>query len=65
MPTAGECRLCHKSKMLVDSHIFPAGAYKRFVSDQSKGGSFLNLKYMNVRPSNSPANGCVPTASRV
>lgn len=49
MPTDGQCRLCHKSKVLVESHIFPAGAYKRFVSDQSKGGSFLNLKYMNVR----------------
>jgi len=50
MPTDGECRLCHKSKVLVESHIFPAAAYKRFVSDQSKGGSFLNLKNMNVHP---------------
>ena len=50
MPTDGQCRLCHESKVLVESHIFPAGAYKRYVSDQSKGGSFLNLKYMNVRP---------------
>jgi len=50
MPTRDACRLCHKSEKLRDSHIYPAGAYKRFVSDQSKGGSFLNLKYMNVRP---------------
>ena len=50
MPTQGACRLCLRSKQLVESHVFPASAYKRFVSDQRKGGSFLNLRYMNAGP---------------
>jgi hypothetical protein len=45
----GECRLCKQEKALRDSHVFPKGAYRRYVADKKKGGSFANLKEMNLR----------------
>lgn len=39
----GECRLCRQTRELERSHIWPRFAYKRYVSDLSDGGSFLDL----------------------
>ncbi len=40
----GVCRLCRRESDLHRSHIFPAGLYKRFVSDLARGGGFLSLR---------------------
>jgi hypothetical protein len=38
------CHLCGQPAELVESHVWPKFAYKRYVSDLSKGGSFLDLR---------------------
>lgn len=45
------CHLCGQRDTLIDSHIWPRFAYKRYASDLTKGGSFLDLRAM--RTSNS------------
>ncbi len=40
----GICQLCGQRKAIVDSHVWPSFAYKRYVSDLSKGGQFLDLQ---------------------
>ena len=42
----GVCRLCGQTRELRSSHVFPQGIYKRFVADNQKGGSLLDLKNM-------------------
>lgn len=39
----GQCRLCGGYAVLQDSHIFPRFAYKNFVADIAKGGSFTDI----------------------
>ena len=39
----GICRLCGQRKDIVDSHVWPKFAYKRYASDLNKGGAFLDL----------------------
>ena len=39
----GDCRLCRQTRELERSHIWPRFAYKRYASDLSDGGSFLDL----------------------
>ncbi len=39
----GRCELCGQFRELVDSHVWPKFAYKKFVSDLSKGGVFVDL----------------------
>jgi hypothetical protein len=48
MPASGNiqdgfCQLCAEWKSLRHSHVYPAFAYKRFVSDLTAGGSFADL----------------------
>jgi hypothetical protein len=38
-----KCHLCHKARDLCDSHVWPKFAYKRYVSDQTRGGQFVDL----------------------
>jgi hypothetical protein len=40
----GICQLCGQKGEIVSSHVWPAFAYKRYVSDLSKGGQFLDLQ---------------------
>jgi hypothetical protein len=44
----GVCRLCGKLADLVESHIWSSFGYRRYVADQSKGGSFLDLAKLDV-----------------
>jgi hypothetical protein len=39
----GNCQLCGRRRDLKDSHILSKFGYKRYVSDLSKGGSFIDL----------------------
>jgi hypothetical protein len=50
--TLGNCRLCGQRRPLKNSHIWSAFAYKSFVSDQSKGGLFVDLCAKRMRPTN-------------
>lgn len=43
------CRLCREERQLRDSHVFPRGIYTRFVSDNRRGGSLLDLRNMRER----------------
>ena len=40
----GHCLLCGNLAALQDSHIYPRFAYKRYVANQDRGGSFVNLE---------------------
>jgi hypothetical protein len=40
----GTCRLCGETAALLNCHVWPRFAYKDFVSDRTKGGSFIDLK---------------------
>lgn len=40
----GICELCKNKRELRDSHYFSKFAYKRYVSNQARGGSFADLK---------------------
>lgn len=40
---ADKCHLCHKTRDLCESHVWPKFGYKRYVSDQAKGGQFVDL----------------------
>jgi hypothetical protein len=44
----GNCHLCGQRDELRDSHVWPRFAYKQFVSDLSKGGSFLDLMQQRI-----------------
>lgn len=44
----GTCRLCGMSTELIKGHVWPRFAYKHYVADQSRGGSFTNLAQRNV-----------------
>lgn len=48
----GFCRLCGNEEILVDGHIWPKFAYKRYISDLAKGGSFITLERNGGRTSN-------------
>lgn len=39
----GICQLCMNKGTLCDSHVWPKFAYKRYVSDVKRGGSFTDL----------------------
>src|SRR4051794_16421322 len=39
----GRCRLCDRNGTLCRGHVWPSFAYKRWVSDHSKGGRFADL----------------------
>jgi hypothetical protein len=39
----GQCKLCGKQAELVRSHIWSRFGYKRYASDSSKGGQFVDL----------------------
>ena len=39
----GTCQLCGQPRELQDSHVWPKFAYKKYTSDKSDGGSFLDL----------------------
>jgi hypothetical protein len=41
--TVGICRLCGQKRELIESHVWSRFAYKRYVSDRSSGGAFLDL----------------------
>jgi ribosomal protein L37AE/L43A len=43
-----QCHLCGKKRVLRQSHIWPAFAYKRYVSDIPKGGRFVDLFTMTI-----------------
>jgi hypothetical protein len=43
-----KCHLCEKKRELKVSHVWPAFAYKRYVSDLTKGGRFVDLFTMTV-----------------
>src|SRR5438552_1535877 len=43
----GECKLCGGYGELVEGHIWPAFAYKRYVSELQKGGSFADMMKVN------------------
>ena len=43
-----QCHLCRKAIPLVDSHVWPALAYKRFAIDTNKGGQFLDLEKKDI-----------------
>jgi phosphatidylserine/phosphatidylglycerophosphate/cardiolipin synthase-like enzyme len=45
--TNGTCHLCGQNARIVNSHVWPSFAYKRYVSDQNKGGQFLDLQKRN------------------
>jgi hypothetical protein len=40
----GKCHLCGANSGLVQSHVLPKFSYKKFVSDQSTGGSFIDVQ---------------------
>jgi hypothetical protein len=40
----GKCHLCEANSGLVQSHVLPKFSYKKFVSDQSTGGSFIDVQ---------------------
>lgn len=44
----GYCHLCGRFTDLIDSHVWPKLAYKRFASDLSKGGQFVDLREKNL-----------------
>lgn len=44
----GQCLLCGNTRPLVNSHVFPKFAYKRYVSDLSAGGQFVDLKKLRM-----------------
>jgi hypothetical protein len=44
----GICQLCGRHTELVDSHVWPKFAYKKFVSNLAKGGQFIDLHAGNV-----------------
>lgn len=41
---SGQCKLCGQTAELIESHVWPRFAYKNYVSDLDKGGSFFDLK---------------------
>lgn len=43
----GICQLCGQTDEIINSHIWPRFAYKRYVSDLRKGGQFLDLQTGN------------------
>ena len=45
---AGICHLCGQRREIVDSHVWPRFAYKRYVSDHKKGGQFIDLQMGNL-----------------
>jgi hypothetical protein len=51
MNRRGFCRLCGNEAVLVDGHIWPKFAYKRYISDLTKGGSFIALERNGGRTS--------------
>lgn len=44
----GHCRLCDQKRELVSGHVWSRFAYKKFVSNPAKGGSFIDLQGMRV-----------------
>ena len=44
----GTCQLCGQRREIVDSHVWPKFAYKRFVSNVTKGGQFIDLHTGNL-----------------
>src|SRR5262249_47177199 len=44
----GNCHLCGQRRELIDSHVWPKFAYKRYAADQSAGGSFVDLGKMRI-----------------
>jgi hypothetical protein len=44
----GICQLCGQHTEIINSHIWPRFAYKRYVSDLKKGGQFLDLQTGNT-----------------
>jgi hypothetical protein len=39
----GQCKLCYKQRELVESHVWSRFGYKKYASDLSKGGRFVDL----------------------
>lgn len=39
----GTCQLCGRRREIVDSHVWPKFAYKKFVANLSKGGQFVDV----------------------
>ena len=44
----GNCHFCGKPRELIDSHVWPKFAYKRFVANQDKGGQFADLSTLTL-----------------
>lgn len=45
----GMCHLCGKPGLLVDSHVWPKLAYKRYVTNPGGGGQFVDLHEGEIR----------------
>jgi len=39
---ANLCKLCNRNPPIENSHVLPKSAYKRFVADVDRGGSFMD-----------------------